>query len=623
MCGIVGYAGFHLPKKNSDKALELIEHRGPDGSGEAFISNQTPGWFGHRRLAIVDLTEMSAQPMKSNSGRFLLTYNGEIYNSPDIRSELRSRGVDFHTEGDTEVLLQAFAYWGLECLDKLEGMFAFALWDNRRKTLTLCRDRLGMKPLYYSPYGRGVSFSSEATSLVALLENHKDIALSADGMAYCMAHGYIPSPYTIWEGVYKLRPGHYLQWDGISQQLGSPTEYWSPPKSTSLGKPGEYSNEEFSALFNQVCSEHTISDVPVGLFLSGGNDSIAVASSFADTQKSSSVTAYTLGFENVPDETSVAAKAAGQLGLAQVIKRINQEQIEELVLKTVALYDEPLLYSAILSMNQLCSFVGTQSKVVLAGDGGDEVFCGYQWYRNLSEVPDRSKNHFLNYICDSIAANIREPFRYYALNFLQRQRSNLHSHSWKVLPRYLPKEIDRLFAPLGMGFNDKKSLAPFEYYDEPDMPIRRRLQRIDLMTYSADLCCAKIDRASMAYGLEVRTPFLDRRIVEWGLSMPENDQEEWQGKPVVKRFLKGKVSDDIIYKEKSGFSVPITEYLDQEFVYSRVESGVLNRQGFLDKKLLRELSAPNIFSYSRLWQLYMLDCWIQSVFAKLGKPVRA
>ncbi len=605
MCGIIGFANIALGKDTRRAGLDQIVHRGPDGEGEWSDCQDGTVWLGHRRLSIIDISENGAQPMQSADGRFVLTYNGEIYNSVALRRELEFAGAVFRSTSDTEVLLHALTFWGVECLNRLEGMFAFALWDNKSSTLTLCRDRVGMKPLYYTTISNGIAFASEATALATLLQPVQPPEISATALSYLLSFGYIPSPHAIYARMQKLKPGHYLQWHNDGKLVVR--EYWQPPEAMDDCRQGEHSDESFTDLFSQVVSEHTLADVPIGLLLSGGNDSIAIAAALRDQSREKTISAFTLGFDGDRDETEVASSAAQHLGFSHHASQLSYGNYTALTQEVMAQHDEPMLFSALLSMHQICGAAKQVGKAVLAGDGGDEVFGGYNWYRNMRKplvgtlLPKSLRGHIARWTAD--------PIRTRLLNILQGGRSDLHYHAWRVFPRFVPEEIEQLLKPAGVKFSDEQALAPLKAYDIPSLPLRRRMQRIDLMTFGADLCCAKIDRAGMRHGIEVRTPFLDRRIIEWGLTLPVEAEESKVGKPCVKRYLNCRVPREILTKPKTGFSVPIANYIDREDITRQVLDGPLIKDGIVDRDVVVHMARAKGGAFAKIWMLYMLGAW--------------
>ena len=436
--------------------------------------------------------------------------------------------------GDTEVLLRSYEQWGSNCVDYLQGMFAFAIWDSNEKMLLLFRDRLGIKPLYYTISGTGIAFASEARALAVLVKSLIPPVISKDAIAYLLFYGYIPSPHAIWDRMFKLEPGHVLSISANGNL--NLKKYWEPPDSID-----SYwaNNRDFNSTFEDVVNSHLISDVPQTLFLSGGNDSLAVATAISKNSsnfnRNKKISAFTLGFDGVDDEVAVAKEAARVLGLDHLHKSMSIRGIDCTLSKVLEDYDEPMTLSATMSMHQLCEMVSLKYSVALSGDGADEVFGGYNWYRNIKI---RNDAFFLKSFRKFFSQKINDPLSYHLVGNIHRRISVIHEHSWRVFPRFFPEEIEEILSPINVSFNDEKALYPMLKHDKPKLPLLRRLQRIDLMTFCTDHCCAKVDRSAMAYGLEVRVPFLDHRMVELGITKPVSGDECKVGKSLIKNYLK-------------------------------------------------------------------------------------
>lgn len=617
MCGILGTVTAETSERTRYRAMELLRHRGPDGEGQWWSGGDPGVWFGHLRLKIQDLSDAAAQPMPSECEGFCLTYNGEIYNAPVLRERLIDAGFRFRTQGDTEVLLNSYRHWGPDCVHHLEGMFAFGIWDRSKGSLFLARDRLGMKPLYYSLVGDGIAFASEATALASLISGVRPPTVSPLALGYVLSYGYVPAPHAIWEGMRKLRPGHCMVFDtdgGARESL-----YWEPPRS--LVTNAEHAEAgAFGELLENVVEEHLLSDVGVSTFLSGGNDSMAIATAVARNHGSGSEPpeAFTVGFAGGADESDAARKVAQLLKLKHEVTAVGEHDIGNLVRAVAASYDEPMAYSSILSMHQLCEATAPHFKVAISGDGGDEVFGGYRWYRNLRVSPRRCVFRAgLLALRRAATRWFRDPLRYRLVTLANRGIGLLHEHAWRVFPRFTPEEVDSLIAPTGLRFTDDTAMAPLRTHDEPDLPLLRRLQRIDLMTFSADHCCVKVDRGGMAKGLEVRTPLLDRRIVEWGLRRPVGAEEREVGKGVIKRYLAESMPRELVYARKKGFSVPLTRYLSKTELMERIDVGALVAGGYLSRNWRALVRGNHPLTFSRVWMLYIVSIWLEITLEKL------
>jgi len=593
MCGLVASVGLENKKQKKGAALSSLSHRGPDAAGE-WLSTNEDVWLGHCRLSIVDLSNAGHQPMNNEDLSLWLICNGEIYNYPDLRSRLEGLGHQFYSNSDNEVILHAYEAWGEKCLEKMEGMFAFVLWDEKNKQLFAARDRVGIKPLYYTMQQEGVILSSEAGAILHLLPEKP--SLDPLALAYILSLGYVPTPLSVWHGLKKLEPGSYLIWNKIS---GLNTySYWQPPDYIEEQHPN--TQEVWSSLFQIVTKQHLLSDVPLGMFLSGGLDSSSLA--LCLQQLGQDIEAITISLSNSErDESPIAELVAKQLGMRHQIFPIAVEDVNELLQRTMAAFDEPQAYGALLTMYLVSQQASRRYKVVLAGDGGDEVFGGYTWYQNLQPLTSYSKRKLLRK-----NASVKETEQ--AMVAFSHS-SVLHRHAWRVFPRYLPEELEQLFSPLGLRFGDEEMLAPFHRYYVPKLPLRRALQRIDLMTFCSGSILAKVDRASMAHALEVRVPFLDRRIIEWGLTTPVAKREFSETKPVLRDFLSTNMPPEVLSHPKQGFSLGVMSNYDWNKAIERIDEGFLVKNGFVNntwKDLLKE-GIP--YRTGRIWGLLCITEW--------------
>jgi asparagine synthase (glutamine-hydrolysing) len=601
MCGIVAIAGVRVPDSTTTrKSQQALAHRGPDSQG----SWQSPTgcvWLGHRRLSIIDLSDTGRQPMHNEDQKIWIVCNGEIYNYPTLRRRLEGLGHRFYSKSDSEVLVHAYEAWGDQCVDHLEGMFAFALWDEGRQRLLAARDRVGIKPLYFAETRHGLALASEAGALLPLLEPKPEPEAMA--LAYVMTLGYIPAPWSIWSGVFKLEPGHLLTWQpytGTQQRC-----YWEPPRH--IEPEIKSRGEEWPALFRSVLTEHLLSDVPIGLFLSGGLDSSSVAVGLRDIEQP--VRAITISFpDSNQDEASIAAAVANQLGFTHDIIPLEAKDVNVLIGEVAAAFDEPQGYSALLSMYLISQVAARDFKVILAGDGGDELFGGYTWYQNINSGIRRHSRWFRYALRQLIHHNASPTLRQKVAHHFA-QTSPLHRHAWRLYPRFLPEEAEILLSPMGLRFGDTEMLAPLRKHFEPDLPLRRALQRIDLMTFCTDSILAKVDRASMAHSLEVRVPFLDRRIIEWGLTRSLEAREQAENKPILREYLRARVPASVLNHPKQGFSLRVLDNFDWDAAADHIRHGFWIRGGYWASDWERLLQPSVPYYEGRIWILLMLTRW--------------
>lgn len=595
MCGILGQVGKLSDKIRQSRALETLIHRGPDAH-DNWWSDAGDAWLAQRRLAIVDLSEAGHQPMHNEDRTLWLSCNGEIYNYPSLRHRLESLGHTFYSNCDVESILHAYEEWGTDCVLHLEGMFAFAIWDTQKRKLLLARDRVGIKPLTYRVTGDGLTFASDTRAIIDLCDSRPPVNPQAVG--YTMTLGYIPSPLSIWQDIHKLEAGHLLTWTADS---GIQTRcYWQPPRE--IDPTATLDIEAWRDVFHTVLQEHLLSDVPLGMFLSGGLDSSSVALGLKHLEQS--IEAITVSYPTSKrDESPFASILAQHLGMSHTVTPIRVDDIPSLVTQVAQAYDEPQSYSALLSMYQVSQVGAEKYKVILAGDGGDEVFGGYNWYNNLLNANPKSFKRrvkkFLKGIHPQKSVDVWEQFA---------QQSPLHRHASRLHPRFFPHEAQALLQPMGLSFTEDDMLAPLRKYFVDSLPLKRALQRVDLMTFCTDSILAKVDRASMAHSLEVRVPFLDRRVIEWGLTQPILDREASESKPILRDYLRDNVPADILAHRKQGFSLRTLHDFDWEHAKHTIRDSHWVKQGYWsDVESLFDPSAP--YHTARIWNLYMLSQW--------------
>ncbi|MEO5378566.1 MAG: asparagine synthase (glutamine-hydrolyzing) [Magnetococcus sp. DMHC-6] len=581
MCGFVAVVGGGNGQEIA--ALAALAHRGPDSQGIWFSQDENI-WLGHRRLAIVDLSPSGNQPMANENGQLQLVCNGEIYNAPSLRQRLIDLGHTFCSKSDNEVILHAYEAWGEACLDHLEGMFAFVLWDRQKRLLLAARDRLGIKPLYWTttPEG-GLLLASELTAILPLL--HTPPKPNPEALAYVMTLSYVPSPQTIWCHISKLEPGHRLLWSpphGLRLH-----RYWEPPRDLDQSA----HPQEFANRFESVLTDHLLADVPVGLFLSGGLDSSSVAVGL--NQLEAHLEAFTVGFPQSPrNEAPLAAQIAAHLGLKHHLIEMTNKDLPALMDLIAKQVDEPDGHSAHMPMYLICQAAAKKFKVVLAGDGGDELFGGYTWYQGLA-TPLPGHALWLRKGWGSLVpAAFSFPTRQAAAHFARS--SLLHRHAWRLFPRFLPEEVTALLAPMGLEFDDEKMLEPLARHFEPKLPLPRALQRIDLMTFCCDHILTKVDRTSMAHSLEVRVPFLDRRLVEWAFALPSDSHAQIASKPLLRNYLKNRVPEQVFEHQKQGFSTRVKEDFNWDHALGRVQQGCWLREGYWSNQFIKKITQPGI-----------------------------
>lgn len=632
MCGITGYWG-----SDSDSAEELeavargmalrMAHRGPDDSGE-WVDPQAGVALSFRRLAIVDLSPAGHQPMCSASGRYVLIFNGEVYNFQALRQELASKGHQFRGGSDTEVMLAAFEEWGIApAIQRFVGMFGLALWDRQARSLSLARDRLGIKPLYYGQFGGTFLFGSELKALRAQPAFRGEVA--RDALALYLRYSYIPAPWSIFEGVLKLPPGTILTVTAPAGELPAPAPYWSAKAITERGlaQPLAVSDGEavdrLDALLREAIRLRMIADVPLGAFLSGGVDSSTVVA-LMQAQSERPVKTFTIGFREAEyNEAAHAAEVARHLGTDHTELYVTPSEAQAVIPQLPTIYDEPFGDSSQIPTFLVSRLARQQVTVSLSGDGGDELFGGYNrhfWgrslWRRMRHIPTPMRRLGARTL-SAIAPEVwdREFARFGAAlpKSLRQRRPGEKLHKLAgVLAVGTPEEFYRGLvsqwaepAEIVLGGRERQTLLtdPRHAASLPDFT--RRMMYLDLISYLPDDILAKVDRASMAVSLEARVPLLDHRVVEFAASLPlEMKIRAGQGKWLLRRVLDRYVPAALIERPKTGFGVPIDQWLRgllREWAEALLAEERLRDEGYFNVAAIRRTWAEHL-SGARNWQ---------------------
>jgi asparagine synthase (glutamine-hydrolysing) len=552
---------------------QRLVHRGPDGDG---VWSQPSVALSHRRLAIQDLTDAGSQPMLYGSQ--VLTYNGELYNHERLRAGLPG---PWASSGDTEVLLRLLATEGSTCLSRVVGMFAFASWDMQARRLLLARDRLGIKPLYYRVMPDGIAFASELKALMLL--GTADIDHSA--VRDFLFHGYIPAPKTIYRGIYKLPAGHMLTWHAGQVSI---ERYWSPSSSITARSADE-TVQQLDALLGEVIPQHTVSDVPVGVFLSGGIDS-AVTAYYLDSPRT-----YTLGFEaDARSEAHAARQVAEHLHTEHLEMTAPQADFAGALDRMPELFDEPFGDSAAWSNYLIAQFARREVTVALSGEGGDEIFCGYPRYWSRIGARSNLLNRYL--------ARYLPPLSRLASSMQRRGLVGLPAYA-AALGGMTGQQVDALLAPSWQE-PDYDYLWFYRQFWRDDLQPLVQLRWLDLNTDLAEGLLTKVDRTSMAHSLEVRPPLLDHRLVEFMLSVDPAllvDEHKRRGKLLVRRLMQPRLPPDHLNRPKSGFGLPVHRWLTRN---PKLLDDAVRR--LRDRGVLRQAVGTE---FRRAWYLLVLDRW--------------
>ncbi len=586
MCGLYGalsFSGQSIDRGLATAMSKKVARRGPDDQGELYDG---PVMLGHRRLAIIDLSPQGHQPMGDVSGRYSIVFNGTIYNYPELREVLIADGYRFDSHSDTEVILNAYACWGEQCTEKLHGMFAFAIWDKKRQSLFLARDRMGIKPLYYTKTSTGFYFASNPQALLAT--GQCDTAIDPVGLHHQLSlHAVIPAPRTLLKGIRKCRPAFQMSVDargGFSE-----SRYWSliakrPDQALS---PEEWNTAIHDALMESVKKRLKIADVPVGVLLSGGLDSSLLVALLAEAGVGK-IKTYSIGFEDQPEEKGNEfefSDAVAQMYDTEHHKYlIPNEQVMKRLPEAVGSMAEPMVGQDAVAFFLLSEQVSKSVKVVQSGQGADEVFAGYFWYERMQ------------------------------------------ASSGSALQRFAPHYVDRDHAEFCQavekqyqGKDYTSTLIEENLDSEQADTFMDAVLRFDVTTLVVDDPVKRVDNMTMAWGLEARVPFLDHQLVELAAACPPELKLKHQGKGVLKEIARGRIPDAVIDRPKGYFPMPALKYVRGDFYQfmadtlnsqSSRERGIFN-QAYLKRLLAEPEKHFTRLNGSKLWHSALLEYWLQ------------
>lgn len=652
MCGIAGF--ITSGDDNSPKVMErfltamsdAITHRGPDDEG-SWSDAEAGVWLGHRRLSIVDLSNAGHQPMRSASGRYIIAFNGEIYNHLLLRQALEAAGKEPSWSGysDTETLLQGFDVWGIQgTIERAIGMFAFAVWDRQNGTLTLGRDRLGEKPLYYGWQGRGNGevflFGSELKALRKHPAFERKVDRGALGLQ--LRHNCIPAPYSIYEGISKLLPGSLLS---VSRQQPEPRvwAYWSVAEVAKSGTANVFSGsdqqavDKLESLLKDAVCKQMMADVPLGAFLSGGVDSSSIVA-LMQAQSTNPVKTFTIGFNEESYNEAVHAKAvAKHLGTDHTELYVTAEQARSVIPLLATLYDEPFSDSSQIPTFLVSQLARQHVTVSLSGDAGDELFCGYNRYqmtanlwRKVASVPmplrklvARGLTSISPPTLDRLATSLSRFMPGFALpanagGNLHKGAEVLSSQSAHDLYLRLVSHWTDLDSVVIRG-QEPPTLLTGNLPNLSGLDDVQRMMALDMMTYLPDDILTKVDRAAMGVSLETRVPFLDHRLVEFAWSLPQSMKlRDGKSKWALRQVLYRHVPKALIERPKMGFGVPIDSWLRgplREWAEDLLSEVRLKNEGFFNyvsirKKWAEHLSGKRNWQY-QLWDVLMFQAWLE------------
>ncbi len=619
MCGIAGEISFGAPVDPAILRLmaNAIAHRGPDDEG--FYNKDCIG-LAHRRLSIIDLSETGHQPMWSSDRSLVIVFNGEVYNYKEIKPDLEAQGYQFIGNSDTEVVLNAIHCWGLEAaLKRFIGMFAFAVWDVRDRSLFLVRDRIGVKPLYYQKTQKNLIFGSELKALYAHPSFERDLLPKGLGQFFCF--GYTLGGSTIYQKTHKLPAGHYLRVD--EKGATSLTRYWSLDgiKRNSFQGTFEEAAEQLTELCQSAFDYRLVSDVPVGVFLSGGIDSSFLAMVLKN-RLGANLEHITIGFDDpLYDETSKASLIARNLGLRHTVHTIDAQLAQSALSRFVEIWDEPFGDTSGIPTSILCSLARKKVKVALSADGGDELFCGYESYPAYNR-----RYNFLSHIpwpLRQVAKTIMSGLPYQSLisGWLSRQKGTRWNP--QTIARY-EKTLDlmgvknqadliRVMNEKGWTKSSVGELLNLDCGNLVDETIFSEItnehqgdsltdlmMRSDLSAFLGEDILTKVDRASMSVSLECRDPLLDHRLVEFAFTLPMNYlYENGEHKKILKKIMKGSIDTEVLNSPKRGFSIPLYDWLRgpwKTMVYDYLSPAQIKKTGILNERTVRK-EVDNFYRY--------------------------
>ena len=641
MCGIVGFVTSKYPVNSGlvTKMARMLTHRGPDDEGY-WLDAGAGIALGHRRLSIVDLSPQGHQPMQSACGRYVITFNGEVYNFPELREQLDAFAVvPWRGHSDTEVMLAAISSWGFEkALEKFSGMFAFALWDRQERVLHLVRDRLGEKPLYYGEVGSSFVFGSELKALRAFPNSGFDI--DRDGVADLLRFGYIPSPRSIYRGIRKLEPGSLMSVH-VAQagtfRCTAPRKYWAldrPVEGRSEsddGNPGEGSAvEELHALLRDSVRRQMVSDVPLGAFLSGGIDSSVVVA-LMQAQSSRPVRTFTIGFQEQSfDEAPYAKAVAAHLGTDHTEFYVTPKEAAAVIPRLAEIYDEPFADSSQIPTILVSRLTRQHVTVSLSGDGGDELFAGYPRYRlgdalwsRIRRLPQWSRRAASISIGGLSAQSWDRVLRPLTPGGLRSVVTGHRLHRFGQLLE--ARGFGEMYARLVSQWQRAETIvlgATARDEGGGDSHEKRsflnQMRLFDLGRYLPDDLLVKVDRASMSVSLESRAPMLDHRLVEFAWRLPEkllvrNGQSKWILRQVLDRY----VPRHLVERPKAGFGMPVAKWLRGElrgWAEHLLNQGAIRAQGYLDPPPVRAMWEQHLSGKhdrsAYLWNVLMFQAWL-------------
>ena len=623
MCGIAVFCNHPENwKENIEKMNERMYHRGPNAGG-CWATDDGNVVFGHRRLSIVDLSANGAQPMHSASGRYVCAYNGEIYNYKTIRDKLlkEKKVTAFRGTSDTEVLLEAFEAYGVkETIKMCKGMFAIALLDKQTGKITLIRDRIGEKPLYYGFVNGNFVFASDLGSISVLDDFHNEIDTRT--LQIYFIHGYIPAPYSIYKDIYKLDAGCMLEIEAPYKEPKIST-YWSVREAAKYGQANQFKGtreeaaDELERLLKESIKDQMVADVPVGAFLSAGIDSSTIVA-LMQAQSSQKVRTFTIGMEDPKyNEAAYAKEIANHLGTDHTELYITEKDAKEVIPKLAWMFSEPFADSSQIPTYLVSKMTREHVTVSLSGDGGDELFCGYMSYPSIDRI--WGKMHSVPYGIRKLCSKLVLACPFGKNNQLLQTKAYLLGAK---SPEHL-YELSNAQEPLCKKIALDKNVYPYKHNERPYGDLtdtRNSIMLMDMEVYHPDDILVKVDRAGMAVSLENRVPMLDKDVVEFAWTIPMDYKRDGEvGKLVLKDVLYRYVPKEMMDRPKKGFSIPIMKWLKEpelrEWAEALIDRNLLKKQGYLDPEVVWYIWNDFIENdnwRTQIWYILMFQSWLMT-----------
>lgn len=616
MCGIAGYISLNnnFTQQQLKDAAAVMQHRGPDADGFYFSDNNTVG-LAHRRLSILDLSTAANQPMWSADGRYCIVFNGEVYNFYDLKQQLKDKGASLKTTSDTEVILELFAQKGPSCFSTMNGMFAFAIYDKKENKVILCRDHVGIKPLFYYADENNFVFASELKVIRSVIGDK--LSVNSEAIPYFLHLGFIPEPLTIYNSTYKFPAAHYAEIDLNKSSIAvSPKPFWHLAEKISadtvINESG--AKKQLTDLLYDAVKKQLISDVPIGTFLSGGIDSSLVTAIASKVNGSDRIKTFSIAIdEGKYNESKFARQVAAHLQTDHHEFAVQEKEVMELVDRLIPAYDEPFADSSAFPTMMVSRLARKHVTVALSGDGGDELFHGYgmyQWATRLNK-PFTAVAKGPLYAASKLMGS-----KYQRAGNLYDYNKNITTHIFSQ-EQYYFKE------------NELAALLVNKHFDFTSINEQQKLQRNlsaaerqsfwDFNHYLKDDLLVKVDRASMQYSLESRVPLLDYRLVEFAYNLsPALKIKEGTMKYLLKEVLYDHVPKEIFDRPKWGFAIPLGKWLQTDLKYlldTYTSPDVIEKYNVVNteavKKLKREYQNGKDYLYNRLWLIIVLHWWLE------------